>query len=367
MRSLRKWFSGRRSGGIVARQTKSLVACSSIWGDSLVMENSPRMEAYYAVSVLPCAQHVGLRDDLGWGVFDSDRNLIDAAALKIGAGIGLVGQCSTMPYSAESSWDFRTGENYIYGGSINAHFGHFICSSLSRLWWLAANQDTVSKRIIFHSPSDFSTVMVHDFIATCFKGLGISESNSVVITRPTKFERLVVPGPSLEEQSFVHGDYRRVCHKIGRPFWDVSTKRTSYPPAYISKSKLTHGINRVNNESIIEEIMSSRGAEIIYPERLSFSEQVRLFSQNRVIVGMAGSAFHTSIFAPPNSKIICLVPGGVLNANMCLIDKVNNNRSSYYVPVEGFIGEGSNSGFHENLKVVGIEAVATDLADLAFS
>lgn len=66
-------------------------------------------------------------------------------------------------------------------------------------------------------------------------------------------------------------------------------------------------IRNVTNAEEIEALLLERGFTVVDPERLSFLEQVRLFSQAEVIVGATGAAFGNLMFAPPRAKIVILI------------------------------------------------------------
>jgi capsular polysaccharide biosynthesis protein len=46
--------------------------------------------------------------------------------------------------------------------------------------------------------------------------------------------------------------------------------------------------------------------EVVYPEQMSFAEQVRVFSEANVIVGPAGSNMINAVFAPAYARILIL-------------------------------------------------------------
>jgi len=56
----------------------------------------------------------------------------------------------------------------------------------------------------------------------------------------------------------------------------------------------------------IENSLLERGFSIIEPEKLTFVEQVRLFSQAEIVVGSTGSALANIIFSKPSAQIIIM-------------------------------------------------------------
>ena len=63
------------------------------------------------------------------------------------------------------------------------------------------------------------------------------------------------------------------------------------------------------NANEIEEFLSSRGYAIVEPEKLSFAQQVLLFSNAKIIVGSSGAALANIVFANENAKIFILMGG----------------------------------------------------------
>ncbi len=68
----------------------------------------------------------------------------------------------------------------------------------------------------------------------------------------------------------------------------------------------TSQFRQIRNAEEVEECVSALGFEIVEPERLSFAEQVRLFSAADMVVAQAGGALGNIVFAPERCRIIIL-------------------------------------------------------------
>ena len=64
---------------------------------------------------------------------------------------------------------------------------------------------------------------------------------------------------------------------------------------------------RLLNSDEIERIAEQSGFEIVACERLSFGEQVRLFSEARIIAGVHGAGLVNMVFAPSGTQVIELI------------------------------------------------------------
>ena len=67
-------------------------------------------------------------------------------------------------------------------------------------------------------------------------------------------------------------------------------------------------IRAVLNQDEIEDYLQKEGYAIVEPEKLSFNEQMILFSNARLIVSPTGAALANCIFSRPNTLVIVLMP-----------------------------------------------------------
>ena len=63
---------------------------------------------------------------------------------------------------------------------------------------------------------------------------------------------------------------------------------------------------QMSNAVEVEALLQEQGFQIVEPETLSFTEQIRLFSRAEIIVGQGGAAFGNIIFAPKGCHIVIL-------------------------------------------------------------
>ncbi|MGB5157408.1 MAG: glycosyltransferase 61 family protein [Desulfobacterales bacterium] len=64
---------------------------------------------------------------------------------------------------------------------------------------------------------------------------------------------------------------------------------------------------KVTNVTELEKLVASRGYAIVQPEKLTFLQQIRLFSNAKYIVGASGAALANILFAPKDAKIVILM------------------------------------------------------------
>jgi hypothetical protein len=298
----------------------------SAWGGHEIRSWLPEIRDFDNVYCLP------FRFNDSWGVFDAENNIVLPSVDYEGTQNNVVfGQVLKSNTRFDDIVESLPDDEYIYGGRLGWHFGHFIVETLPRLWPLLDGKPPGLK-VVFHgefTPDHYFES--HPFTRQMFAALNIGLEDIIYCDRPFRIKRLTIPSPSFQQQSFGHTVFVRLCHAIGAKLMAGDTSGAKARPVYISKSQLTRGVTRVVNEIEFEHVLAKNGIEIIYPERLTLEDQIRLFANRRVISGTAGSFFHGSIFTPLAGRLAIISPSIAINSNYFLIDKLNNNNSSYYL------------------------------------
>lgn len=232
---------------------------------------------------------------------------------------------AVLPPPAEPS-----GETYLYLGLMVEHYGHFVCDVLAWAWPLLGRRGP-RPRLLCHSERPRAEWETLDFLRTTLGGLGYAPADLVTFDRPTRLRQVIVGPPAFQTDRAwtVFGD---LCRRIGEPIWRGAAVDSVERPVYLSKSRLRSGVVRMVNEPALEEELARRGVDIVYPEELPFAEQVRLFATRRLVMGTAGSALHSSIFAPPGRRILALHWEERLRSTFALLDRLGGTEARYYIP-----------------------------------
>ncbi|MCJ2081845.1 glycosyltransferase family 61 protein [Methylobacterium sp. J-090] len=305
---------------------KLLDLCTTIWGSAEIREASPLIEVARHCLYLPYA------GGQAWGLFAEDGQPVNRA-IDFREGIFVPSdQILTTRLTAATVDDVAPDGVYIYGGRINPHFGHFLVNTLSR-YWAVTKIRSPNTKILYHgsgNPEDWFRI---PFVATAFSMLGLLPRDFVSFDKPVRVRSVVVPGTSLEEQHAGYRAYADLCRGIGDRIRSMGEFEQNKRPIYYSKTRLRSAVGVISNEMEIETVLREAGVEIIYPETLSFDDQVRLMSSREQILGSAGSFLHASIFCPPR-KITCLNVTEQINSNYTLIDTLAGNSATYHYPPE---------------------------------
>ncbi len=301
-------------------ESASLNRCELLWGANQARE-TVSFKTYEDAIYLPFTAGKFLDHDPRWGLYTADGHLIPEAAYRRGSDLALVGQSERIDVEHDAI-DAAPFDTMVYGGPLLAHYGHFLLTTLARCWALDG-----SHPVLFHSTP---RVQDHEagFIVELLRCAGL-EQRSFSFDRPTRLRRVIVPEPALYEQHSIWTHHAAAMAAIGRAI--PSLPSPSPKKVYLSKSRLISGVNGLEGESFIDLKMRQAGFEVIHPEHLGLAEQVNLFRKAELIVGTAGSAFHTLALTPhTQARRLVLTLEHFLNTNFLLIDRACGGTSDYF-------------------------------------
>lgn len=198
---------------------------------------------------------------------------------------GLQGRVELPPYDAEE-------EEVVYLGWLFDHFGHFLLESLARTWILREVDPVVP--VVFHR---VGPPHVQGTICRILQAFGVSEERLRFITKPTRIRRMIVPEALYEISYQAHEAAGQPYQEVAARILDTFRPSPSVQPVYLSRSRLPSGKRPVVGEVELDDWLMQAGVKVVYPERLTFEEQIVLFNQYTDIITTDGSAAHMAMFA----------------------------------------------------------------------
>lgn len=305
----------------------ALPHCSRLFGEAVITTDEPTVRLYDECVFRPMSKTVFLDRDNSWGLYTPGGSIIDEAAYRRGEKNTLVGQsefCFNNDIAEESE------EDCVYFGPIIPHYGHFIITSLSRLWFVVGQLKN-GRKLLAHSDHGPESYFENPYMGPLLRAAGLSLSDFVSPTVVTRFRNVLVPSPAFVEQNHASLSYIPELHAIGRKLLKGATPERGARCAYLSKSQMPAGsVSWISNEYELENLLRSAGFDIIYPEKLSIPEQVEIFYKYRSIVGFVGSAFHSNVFCDDPPLIFGLSLEKFVNSNLVILDKLNNVGGGYF-------------------------------------
>jgi hypothetical protein len=197
----------------------------------------------------------------------------------------------------------------LFAGILFQNFGHVLLEGTSRLWVLSELAER-PERLVFHCFSEnamtkFRRAAPDGYLALILEAFGYAlDDVDLVFDRPVEYADLVVPESAFAITGYVHPRFRDILSAAG----DAIAARHPAPPLgpklYLSRSRLPDKKRSAVNEEEMEAIAAAHGFEIVYPETLSFAQQVAMMRAADTIAGCDGSAMHLTVLSAPGTQVL---------------------------------------------------------------
>ena len=298
----------------------------------------------------------------GWALYDRRDRLIPHSAYYRGVPSYRVVDNAPVSRSLGRHGSRTTGHALAFWiGPMHTHFGHFLVSTLSRLWAYREAHATAGMRLAYVGGQPPHELAKIEHVRLCFEALDVKFENLVQVGGNVCFDEIVVAEPSFIENYSVYTthldlfrvirDYVRVATPGGLP---------SSSPVYVSKELVKGGVRTIANENLVTERLSTAGVRVVHPQLMSFPEQVALWNENENFLGFASSAFHLAAFA--TGRYSCAISFDAQAwSNQVLLDRLAGNETLHVVPSGGFEQFGRTATFSDAIGIKNPERFATEV------
>lgn len=245
-------------------------------------------------------------------------------------------------YNYDSSLAEKSTLEVIYLGVFIHQWGHFILDSLSRAWIISHLKDTKRYKYVFLSEND-SEIKGNYLEALTL--LGLQASQIIVLSKPTKFKKIIVPQMSTNKDHGFNKEYPMIFKTMIK---NANIKNISVPArVYLTRTNLKVAHKKEYGEKIIENNFRKNNYTVISPEKLNVKEQIAIFQNAKEIVCLNGSIPFDIVFASKKLKLIVINKTSLLHINLYELSAVSGIKpiyiNGYYEPFKTFprtLGEG---------------------------
>ncbi len=255
----------------------------------------PEMVELEETVILPAKESV-MRT---WGIGGVDVDELSFENIRQGIAFG--GHYSYSPEEVVS-----LNETVYYIPVIMKHWGHFLIDVLSRFWFLLDDMDE-GHRIAFCS-LDFKDTSLEGNYAEVIRFLDVTPERLVLVDRPMRFRKIVVPKAAFGYSMSIHGVFLRTIARIKeRALCDPQVKElTPVDKVYFTRTKFRRAKLLEVGEKDIENLFFACGYTVMSPEQLSFVEQVFYISNCKEMAALSGSIMHNVLFTEKNTRVAIL-------------------------------------------------------------
>lgn len=183
--------------------------------------------------------------------------------------------------------DALEGE-WLWGGVLYGHFGHFLVETASRLWAVPRLREHL-RGVVFVEKYSSERSGLPAYKAEYFQLL-VGDLPMCILRVPTRVETLHVPGQGFGLGRISKGT--RVFRRFVAEHFASDVEPEGPENLFITRSQLALDREGFVGEAIFDDRMERAGYEVFCPEKHDLRTQVSRYRAARRIVGMDGSAFH---------------------------------------------------------------------------
>lgn len=195
-----------------------------------------------------------------------------------------------------------SGRGLYLGNYMGGHYGHFITETLSTFWMFEEHSADKFDYFLFH-PYVFGD-RIPGYVKSCLDRFGIDPEKIIFVgSEALALEEIVVPERLFRLNHSADPRLKWVYSHIAQ---GVEAPQDECPRLYLSRRRINQGsFDRVvANEVDVEAEFRKRGFVVVYPETMSFEEQVGRYCRATWLAGMSGSGLHNSVFMQSRGQVI---------------------------------------------------------------
>lgn len=179
----------------------------------------------------------------------------------------------------------RLAGQWLWGGVLYHHFGHFQMQSLARLWAMRRYRGEIAG-VVFVTPGQAELLpFARDYLR-----LLIGDVPVRVLTDVTDVERLVVPGQGFGLGKIASGT--RVFRRFVAAEFAREIAAEGPQDLFVSRSRQPLDRGGFVGEELLDARMAAAGYTVFWPEEHGLQEQIARYKAARRIVALDGSALH---------------------------------------------------------------------------
>ncbi|GBR12563.1 glycosyltransferase family 61 protein [Asaia spathodeae] len=216
-------------------------------------------------------------------------------------------------------------EDCFWLGYFHDHFGHFLTSTLQRLWHIQKWQRHYAGYVF---PNRRVSEQNLPFMSRIFEVLNINETQIFHVPENTMMRNIMVAEPAFIENAHCYEIWGTFMRELGRKILGSRGTAPEKYPVFLSRNLTRSPTRSYDGEDELTSLLMAFGIRSCHPECLSLQEQMALWDSHAVFIGFSGSAFMNAAFFE-NKTLIVLNHDGYVFGTQRMIDSIAGNRALY--------------------------------------
>lgn len=256
----------------------------------------------------------------GGGVLDGKGNFISSTSLHNDCGFGY--DFSKIEKHSESA--------VIYLGMFHDIWGHCLTDNIRRLWFLKSSvcmEKFSGCKAVFVPMENFR---FGESNRKLLEILGFNADDFLPVTRITQYSTIILPDESFftpdGDLRYFTCEYRAMIDQV-RDYAVDHCRPTPYRRVYFSYRNYTHF--KQFGEERLERYFRSKGYKVLYPEKMTFEEQLNVLINCDSFASTIGSCSHNILFLQDHTKVLLIPRANYLTGYQLTLDQVHDLDITY--------------------------------------
>lgn len=204
-------------------------------------------------------------------------------------------------------------------------FGHVMTEVIGRLWaWEVARRHDPEIKVLTTFRHDREPKQLTSYAREVFAALGIAAHDVVAFERPCRPERLYSATSMFSSYDYVHPDLSQVWDRVASGLAHGANALPE-PAPRIFCTRPVELKRSCRNTAEVEDLFIDYGFTVVSPETMSFTEQVQMFRNAKIIGGFAGSALFQLAFCDEPKQVFTIGPDSYTARNEHMIAAIRGH------------------------------------------
>ena len=195
---------------------------------------------------------------------------------------------------------------WLYLGPFDYHYGHFISECLGRTWAsVNHNFDGLIWLPTFHPSEGFNWVRkLPSWQSSILSYLGIGNKDQYFLTETGRVSKLIVPESGCWLNTRPSNNMLDFLRVRQNEYFKDKIAESANVKKNLVIARSPKFLGQIKNIEVLHLALARHGYEIVFPELLSFDEQMNLYRNAENLIFEEGSALHTlELFASLQAQV----------------------------------------------------------------
>ncbi len=206
-------------------------------------------------------------------------------------------------YSYETQYPECKNERVVYCGYLVPNWGHFLVEAVTRLWYFLKNDPSIDKYVFFIEVN--SERQISGNYKQFLELMGVWNKVEI-INVPTKYREVIIPERSIKMGQYWSDEFKRTYDAVAEAALRKKADTSFSKKVFLSRSQLKAFRNKEFNMDMLDDFFETNGYQIVFPEKESLSDLIRIIRNADIVATLSGSIQHNLLFAVDSLKQIVI-------------------------------------------------------------